>query len=125
MPETDLFSTCCAIQNLWLAARAEGIGVGWVSILDPEVVKQVLDIPPAIVLVAYLCVGYPIQFGDRPMLEEAGWESLRRSIRWCSWSRGINGGAPLRPNRSGEAPSHALPVFSPGRPRPIKVGVVA
>ncbi len=75
MPETDLYSTCCAIQNLWLAARAEGIGVGWVSILDPATVKKLLEIPPAIVLVAYLCLGYPVQFEDRPMLEQAGWES--------------------------------------------------
>ena len=75
MPETDLYSTCCAIQNLWLAARAEGIGVGWVSILDPEAVKKLLEIPPPIVLVAYLCLGYPVQFEDRPMLEQAGWES--------------------------------------------------
>ena len=75
MPETDLFSTCCAIQNLWLAARAEGIGMGWVSILDPETVKRLLEIPPAVVLVAYLCLGYPIQFEERPMLEQAGWES--------------------------------------------------
>jgi len=75
MPETDLYSTCCAIQNLWLAARAEGIGVGWVSILDPETVKKLLEIPPGIVLVAYLCLGYPVRFEDRPMLEQAGWES--------------------------------------------------
>jgi 5,6-dimethylbenzimidazole synthase len=75
MPETDLYSTCCAIQNLWLAARAEGIGVGWVSILDPRAVKELLEIPPDIVLVAYLCLGYPVRFEDRPMLEQAGWES--------------------------------------------------
>jgi 5,6-dimethylbenzimidazole synthase len=75
VPETDLYSTCCAIQNLWLAARAEGIGVGWVSILDPDVVKQVLGIPPSVVLVAWLCLGYPVQFDDQPMLERAGWRS--------------------------------------------------
>jgi len=75
MPETDLYSTCCAIQNLWLAARAEGIGVGWVSILDPEAVKTALMIPPSVVLVAYLCLGYPISFDDQPMLERRGWRS--------------------------------------------------
>lgn len=75
MPDTDLFSTCCAIQNLWLAARAEGVGVGWVSILDPQSVKELLRIPAEVVLVAYLCVGYPVEFGDRPMLEQAGWET--------------------------------------------------
>jgi 5,6-dimethylbenzimidazole synthase len=89
MPETDLYSTCCAIQNLWLAARAEGIGVGWVSILDPQTVKKLLKIPPDIVLVAYLCVGHPVQFEDRPMLEKAGWESrtpLEEVIFAESWN---------------------------------------
>jgi 5,6-dimethylbenzimidazole synthase len=73
--DTDLYSTCCAIQNLWLAARAEGVGVGWVSILDPEEVKTLLGIPPDIVLVAYLCIGYPLEFRARPLLEESGWET--------------------------------------------------
>ena len=75
IPDTDLFSTCCAIQNLWLAARAEGIGVGWVSILDPQAVKDLLLVPDDVTLVAYLCVGYPVEFGERPMLEQAGWET--------------------------------------------------
>lgn len=78
MLDTDLYSTCCAIQNLWLAARAEGIGVGWVSIIDPEAVKGVLGIPEPIVLVAYLCVGYPVQFDGQPLLEQVGWGSRLR-----------------------------------------------
>ena len=73
IPETDVFSTCCAIQNLWLAARAEGLGVGWVSILDVNQLKEELKIPKPIHLVAYLCLGYPEEFLDRPMLEKAGW----------------------------------------------------
>lgn len=76
--DTDLYSTCCAIQNLWLAARAEGIGVGWVSIIDVDAVKKVLGIPDHIVLVAYLCMGYPVQFKDKPLLEEVGWEKRGR-----------------------------------------------
>src|SRR5262249_61586967 len=56
-PEMDLFSTVCAVQNLWLAARAEGVGVGWVSILDPADLRAILGIPEAIVPVAYLCLG--------------------------------------------------------------------
>ncbi|SFS92434.1 5,6-dimethylbenzimidazole synthase [Marininema halotolerans] len=75
MPEMDLYSTCLAVQNLWLAARVEGIGVGWVSIIDPEKTAKILGLPNHIQLVAYLCVGYPIEFKDRPMLEEAGWKS--------------------------------------------------
>jgi 5,6-dimethylbenzimidazole synthase len=74
MPETDLFSTCLAIQNLWLAARAEGVGVGWVSILDREETERLLALPPGVQLVAYLCIGYPAQFTGRPMLEEVGWK---------------------------------------------------
>ncbi len=71
--DTDMYSTCCAIQNLWLSARAEGVGVGWVSIFDPTAVKGLLSIPDAVVLVGYLCVGYPVEFDDRPMLEKVGW----------------------------------------------------
>lgn len=73
IPETDVFSTCCAIQNLWLAARAEGLGVGWVSILSVSQLKEELKIPNPILPVAYLCLGYPEEFLDRPMLEKAGW----------------------------------------------------
>lgn len=75
MPETAVYSTCCAIENLWLAARAEGIGVGWVSIVDPDAAKQILGIPKALTLVAYLCIGVPISFDKKPMLERAGWQS--------------------------------------------------
>jgi 5,6-dimethylbenzimidazole synthase len=64
----------CAVQNLWLAARAEGIGVGWVSILDPLVLQQTLHIPEGIVPVAYLCLGYVDRFASEPELESAGWE---------------------------------------------------
>ncbi|MBI4971927.1 MAG: 5,6-dimethylbenzimidazole synthase [Candidatus Omnitrophica bacterium] len=75
IPETDLFSTCCAIQNLWLAARSEGIGAGWVSIIDPEKVKKRLGIPDSVSLVAYLCLGYVKEFAAQPLLETIGWRS--------------------------------------------------
>jgi 5,6-dimethylbenzimidazole synthase len=71
--DTDLYSTCAAIQNLWLAARAEGIGVGWVSILRPEVLREMLGIPRDVAVVGYLCLGFPEEFPKRPMLETAGW----------------------------------------------------
>ncbi len=74
MPETAIYSAVCAVQNLWLAARAEGIGVGWVSILDPEALKTLLGIPAHMVLVAYLCLGYVDGFEVRPQLERLGWE---------------------------------------------------
>jgi len=75
MPETALYSTVCAVQNLWLAARAEGIGVGWVSIVDPCLLRATLNIPQHITPVAYLCLGYVDQFATEPDLERAGWES--------------------------------------------------
>ena len=71
----DLYSTVCAVQNLWLAARAEGIGVGWVSIFHQHELKAALGIPENIVPIAYLCLGYVSEFLDRPELEKAGWLS--------------------------------------------------
>jgi 5,6-dimethylbenzimidazole synthase len=73
IPETDIYSTCCAIQNLWLAARAEGIGVGWVSILRNERLRQILAIPEEVKPVAYLCLGYVSEFPGKPELESKGW----------------------------------------------------
>jgi 5,6-dimethylbenzimidazole synthase len=66
--ETGVYSVCCAIQNLWLAARVEGIGVGWVSILSSEDLHKILHIPESIKLVAYLCLGYVDEFADKPDL---------------------------------------------------------
>ncbi len=73
VPETDIYSTCCAVQNLWLAARAEGIGVGWVSIVQPAELKAILGIPEPVIPVAYLCVGYVSEFRETPDLARAGW----------------------------------------------------
>ena len=78
IPETGEYSVCCAIQNLWLAARAEGIGVGWVSILSIEELRKILGIPNHVKPIAYLCLGYVNKFEDRPDLERVGW--LRRTI---------------------------------------------
>ena len=73
--EMDLFSTCLAVQNLWLAARAEGIGVGWVSILDQSKLAQILNLPDNVYPLAYLCLGYVSEFADQPELEAKGWRS--------------------------------------------------
>lgn len=73
--DTDLYSTCCAIENLWLAARVEGIGVGWVSILSHDGLRRVLAIPDHIVVVAYLCLGYAQEFFDEPELQRRRWAS--------------------------------------------------
>ena len=71
--EMDLYSAVCAVQNLWLAARAEGIGVGWVSIIDRDELRVALGIPAAIEPIAYLCLGHVSHFPARPELESAGW----------------------------------------------------
>ncbi|WP_353069727.1 5,6-dimethylbenzimidazole synthase [Tunturibacter empetritectus] len=75
MPETAIYSAVCAVQNLWLAARAEGIGMGWVSILEPSLLREALKIPGHITPVAYLCLGYVDAFATEPDLERAGWET--------------------------------------------------
>jgi 5,6-dimethylbenzimidazole synthase len=90
-PETDLYSTCCAVQNLWLAARAEGIGVGWVSILKQPQLRQILGIPAHVMPVAYLCLGYPVEFPSKPMLETVGWRErmpLDQLLHFDGWGAG-------------------------------------
>lgn len=75
MPEMLAYSATNAIYTIWLAARAEGIGLGWVSILEPGEVKRALEVPDEWKLIAYLCVGYPVEDHDTPELLRAGWES--------------------------------------------------
>jgi len=75
IPETDVYSTACAIQNLWLAARAEGLGIGWVSFYRPDDLRAVLGIPVRVDPMAYLCLGWPDERPERPGLESAGWAS--------------------------------------------------
>lgn len=74
MPEMRRYSVVAAIQTLWLAARAEGIGMGWVSILDPEEVARALDVPASWKLIAYLCIGWPAEEHIDPELERHHWE---------------------------------------------------
>jgi cob(II)yrinic acid a,c-diamide reductase len=75
IPTMDLYSCVCAVQNLWLAARAEGLGVGWVSILHEDKLREALGIPQRIVPIAYLCLGYVTHFHESPELEKAGWRN--------------------------------------------------
>lgn len=72
-PRMDAYSTVCAVQNLWLAARAEGVGVGWVSIFRDEDVRQLLGIPDRIEIVAWLCLGYVDELYSEPELAVKGW----------------------------------------------------
>lgn len=75
IPETDIYSTACAVQNLWLAARAEGLGIGWVSFYDPDDLRDLLGLPQRVEPVAYLCIGWPDERPVRPGLEAAGWSA--------------------------------------------------
>jgi 5,6-dimethylbenzimidazole synthase len=87
-PDTDIYSTVCAIQNLWLAARAEGMGMGWVSILQTDNLKKLFKLPDPVEPIAYLCLGYVSQFHDKPELEQRGWGKrlpLAELVNLDSW----------------------------------------
>ncbi|UTW12708.1 5,6-dimethylbenzimidazole synthase [Marinobacterium rhizophilum] len=77
LPEMDLASVSCAIQNLWLAARAEGLGMGWVSLFDPVALAELLGMPAGSQPVAVLCLGQVEAFYPRPMLQDSGWAEPR------------------------------------------------
>ncbi len=105
LPEMDLASIACAIQNLWLAARAEGLGMGWVSIFDPEALRQLLKIPEGGKPVALLCLGHVEAFYERPMLELEQWagrQALEPLIFENIWenSRESHGENPCPPTDS-------------------------
>ena len=93
IPETGIYSVCCAVQNLWLAARAEGIGVGWVSILSIELLKEALSLPEHIIPIAYLCLGHVSEFAEKPDLENAKWLTrleLKDVIYFEKWGQVSN-----------------------------------
>ena len=97
MPEMDLASVACAIQNLWLAARAENVGMGWVSLFDPETLRRLIHMPEGSRPVAVLCLGYVPAFYPRPMLEEVDWAhrfDLKSMVHTDYWMHG-DGDAPL------------------------------
>lgn len=74
-PQMSAYSCVCAVENLWLAARAENIGVGWVSIYHEDALRKLLKIPQHIEIIAYLCIGYVSHFYDSPELEQKGWRN--------------------------------------------------
>jgi 5,6-dimethylbenzimidazole synthase len=78
LPEMDVASAACAIQNMWLAARVEGLGMGWVSIFDPDELAGLLGMPGGARPIAVLCLGHVDGFYERPMLEQEGWDERRR-----------------------------------------------
>jgi 5,6-dimethylbenzimidazole synthase len=88
IPETDVYSTVCAVQNLWLAARAESLGIGWVSIIDNTFLARTLGLPERVMPIAYLCVGYVSHFAPLPDLETTGWSKrlpLASLIHFDQW----------------------------------------
>ena len=93
IPETGIYSVCCAVQNLWLAARTEGIGVGWVSIISNDVLKKVLNLPDRVTPIAYLCLGYVEKFAEKPDLQTAKWLprlDLKDVIYYEKWNQKQN-----------------------------------
>jgi 5,6-dimethylbenzimidazole synthase len=112
--QMDIYSTVCAVQNLWLAARAEGIGVGWVSIYRDKDMRQILGIPDHVEIIAYLCIGYVDQLYDAPELEKRGWrqrlplESLIFAEEWQGTAE-LSSDRP-RPDRANASP--AIPSVS-------------
>lgn len=77
MPESVAYSAVLAVHTLWLAARAHGVGLGWVSILDPDQIAEIVEVPAQWRLIGYLCLGYPSAEADTPELEREGWETRR------------------------------------------------
>ena len=89
LPEMDICSIACAIQNMWLAARAEGIGLGWVSLFDPQRLGSLLGLPVEAKAVAILCIGHVEAFYDKPMLEQENWaqrQNLAALVFENSWA---------------------------------------
>lgn len=94
--EAGIYSVCCAVQNLWLAARVENIGVGWVSIIDNNDLGKILNLPSNVQPIAYLCLGYVKEFENRPDLETNEWLDrmpLNDVVNFEKWDDGPNTGA--------------------------------
>ncbi|MGH2834535.1 MAG: nicotinate-nucleotide--dimethylbenzimidazole phosphoribosyltransferase, partial [Solirubrobacteraceae bacterium] len=124
IPETDVYSTACAIQNLWLAARAEGLGVGWVSFYRPADLRSLLGIPARVDPIAYLCIGWPDERPVRPSLEASGWsarmplEAVLMRERWHE-SPDPHRATPSTSSNNTPSPAHTTP--PPGLDRAARI----
>lgn len=114
IPETDVYSTACAIENLWLAARAEGLGVGWVSFYRPDDLRAVLGIPTTVDPIAYLCLGWPDERPGRPGLEAAGWSS-RMPLEDVIMNERWRDTTPAAPTAGGMVPDRAAAISARDR----------
>ena len=101
LPEMDVASAACAIQNVWLTARVEGLGMGWVSIFDPDALARLLGMPEGARPLAVLCLGYVNEFYERPMLEQQGWDDRRDLADLVGENRWPDGPAPVPPGAAG------------------------
>ncbi|MGH9231979.1 MAG: 5,6-dimethylbenzimidazole synthase [Acidimicrobiales bacterium] len=101
LPEMDVASAACAIQNVWLTARVEGLGMGWVSIFDPDALADLLGMPEGARPLAVLCLGYVNEFYERPMLEQQGWDDRRDLADLVGENRWPDSPAPAPPGAAG------------------------
>lgn len=125
IPETDVYSTACAIQNLWLTARAEGLGIGWVSFYQPADLQALLRIPERVTPMAYLCVGWPDERPVRPGLEASGWSArtdLSAVVMQERWEERPEA-TPIALRRQQPAPQSAT--VSHDAPRPDRDAAIA
>jgi 5,6-dimethylbenzimidazole synthase len=102
MPETLRYSVVAAVQTLWLAARAEELGLGWVSILEPDIIHRVLELPQTWALVVYLCIGWPVEEHLDPELDRLRWQQrlMSRAVESAAKilsNRAISGSRSRRP----------------------------
>lgn len=107
-PDADVWSCACAIENLWLAARAEGLGLGWVTLFDPDELSDLLGLPDGVVTLGWLCLGWPDERPPAPGLERAGWsrrQPLHEVVLYERWSQDSSPNNPLTDYPSSEAPS--------------------
>lgn len=96
-PDADVWSCACAIENLWLAARAEGLGLGWVTLFDPDELSDLLGLPDGVVTLGWLCLGWPDERPPAPGLERAGWsrrQPLHEVVLYERWSQESSSEAP-------------------------------
>jgi nicotinate-nucleotide--dimethylbenzimidazole phosphoribosyltransferase len=130
IPDTDIYSAACAVENLWLAARAEGLGVGWVSFYRPEDLRALLGIPVRVDPIAYLCIGWPDERPVRPGLEAAGWSSrvpldaVVMGERWREQPADVPAGA-AAPNSGAESPPASRTRITPPDAGPDRVAAIA
>jgi len=111
LPEMDLASAACAIQNMWLAARAEGLGMGWVSLFDVDALRTLLGMPAGAKPIAVLCIGHVDAFYAKPMLEEERW-ATRMPIDACLFENGWEAPATQVADRAASAGSSPSPGVS-------------